>query len=958
MTVPAEVRGKVGGMLALATAGSDTSRFIEMQNRIRILGEELERYFKKELTEQTTELLRRGQPEREPGKQMRGHLGVEGHRAFKEMLKVYQMNPQELIAHQKGLDAQQAEADPTDEALLVALFEQMQIADYFGGWKKKSAVDMDAALKFAQDIWQEGRNKWGAVEMARLQEMKKLAAAVVEANGGVSYAAITGTREAGQKKLPTLKSLSLDLKSFHEILTSLLGKDNPVAKRWSDAIRTGFFRKEAAVAAANVRFKKAVEAASGKRGRMARRWLWDLAHGRNLTITTAGKLVTTTEDVPIEIYQRMRSGEVEFAQLGYTKEDVALLTQAYQARMEEIARLRDIGEDFTPNGLSARESIPLERSSRGEAEHVPMTPAEALFLSMIHGQEQYRDALDKHGWDAQAFQEIEDALSPETKALRAFLSQEYKEGYAPMAQVFRRMFGVDLPSIRNYAPASFYHTGVDNPPGPDGNAVNPEGGFRAGFLANRKQHTAPPKLENAFAIWNGHVAQGMHWQHLAETAREMKSVFSRPEVKMAIEGKHGKEMMNAVNDWIRAIEGNGLSISAGVIDKFANWLVGVQANIVLAYNIGTVAKQSTAVLGAWYQMPTADYLKGLSRLLTGQLDYRGMLQSPLIQARLENGYSPEVRAIKSTLWNAPPTAWADFRNFGLDVIGKADALFTTGSAAIAYDYHFRKAKQSGLDDAQADAHALAETERIVSQTAQPSTLADKSLFENRGNSLSKLLFLFASEARQKTSLYLGALGNIVRGDGSKADMRVLAIAHLVVAPMIQAISAGLRDAMDGDDDEIFDLDHWKPMDFIKASAFGPLGGFPILAQALSGFAQKGILGRFTDAISSIEKLMGDEPLSVQDTVKAATKAGQGTTATIGVISHMVQQAFGLIHNLVDDTENEGRKQLLKEAKAKAESRTEGSTEAELEALAEEKKRKAREKTAAARAAAAARRAAE
>ena len=891
--LPPEIRGKVGGWTAVASLSTQKALQKELEHRLAVADEHLEAALKQDAMEAIEALLLRAKPDREAGKRSKGKLGAEVHRFFDEVERVKQLTPQQAQAEGILLDNGFLAEDLDDEGA-AAIFEKQQVLDMFGALgkpKSHDAAHVTKALDLLEMVYTEGRNRWRTLEEARLAEVKEMADDVVETLGGISYAAAQKNKQAAAGVLGKLKTLPLDLKSFPEVMSALLGEGHPLALRWSRAAREAYAMKNGSMRELRKRWKKALEEATGLKGVKARRALWEMGNPKNqsVKVNTAGPGTSSTEMIPLKLVDQWADGSADPAQVGVSAAEARELIDARDALKEG----------------DTKESLPLKRESRGPAETVPMNEAQGIFLTMLAAQEQYLGALDKAGWDDAAVAQVEDQLSPAAQSLRAFLAKEYREGYAPLAKVFELMFGVGLPQIKNYAPAAFYSMGTEQVMDPTGGTV--DGGFRAGFLKNRKNHAAAPKLENAFATFFGHANQTAHWLGMAEVVRELSGVFGRPEVKRAIEARHGAATLGVVNQWIKTLEGNGLQVQSGAWEQAVRWLTTQQSYIALAYKLGTVLKQSSALLGAAYKMPPRAYLQGLSRLMNGQLDTRAMWKSAVIQDRLESGFAPEVRAALDDIWSAPPSLRSAFLERGMETIGLVDAIFTTGSAAIAYEYHLRLAKDSGLGDEAAHEVAMQEVQDIVGATAQPADAVDRSLFELRQGAMGKLLFLFASEARQKSSLWLTAWRNTLTGDATAADTKVLVISHLVVAPMMFAIGAMVRDMKDGDDDEIFDDENWNPLDLLKAVVAGPLAGLPLIGSAVSGFANSGVEGRFVTAVGSLWDIFKgpgekeDEP--VEWYFKRAVKVMQGMDAFTGVVGSVAGQVYGMIDNAYD-TDNE------------------------------------------------------
>lgn len=505
------------------------------------------------------------------------------------------------------------------------------------------------------------------------------------------------------------------------------------------------------------------------------------------------------------------------------------------------------------------------------------------------------------------------------------MAGEYRDGYAPLARQFEQMYGVGLPQIKNYAPGAFYATGAqDTHLDVTGTGVV-DGGFRSGMLKDRKQHSATPKRQNAFSVFFAHGNQTSHWRALAPFTRELQGVFGNAKVKEAIAGRFGDEMLTAVQNWVKAIEGNGLASTGHSV--FIEKLVSIQAYAALAWKMGTLMKQSTALLGSAYKMPSSAYIAGLGRLFTGQLETRAMWNDPIIQNRLQSGYTPEVRAALNQAWSSKPNRRADFLNAGLELIGTTDAFFTTGSAAIAYDYHLRQALAAGMTPEVAHEQARDFAAEIVAQTAQPADVGNRSLMELKlsANSLGKLLFLYRSEARQKTALTLNAWARTFSGKGD-AEARVLVLSHVVVPALITAIGNMWLDARDDSDTEWFDLEHWDPKDFLKASVFQPVSGIPLLSDITSGFNPKagGPLSAYVQAVKSAAAMVNGPPEKLKEKedwyFRRVVEVLQAAGSFPAVVANIADQAKRVADNAVDDEEETRRKKKAAINKAKADAR--------------------------------------
>jgi hypothetical protein len=899
--LPSELRGKVGGYVALAKLATNEARVKEIQKRIGKMSDVLERHLKKEIGTQFDTLLERAMPTRDAGTKPKGKIGVDAHRYFDEVRAVAEMTPAQIIERRAGLDAAAAKDGITPEEA-ADIFEREQILDTFGGFKNQDAARMAKGLERAQEVYEQGRNKWRVIEEERQAEIIKLTGDTVKALGGIKKGGIQAQKVTEGELKGLLSGGLWDLKSFSETMDSLLGNDHPLAQRWSRVVREGFAEKTDEMISAGQRWSRAIESATGKKGREAREAVFNMGDPKRQTVeVTLSPSRTEKIQVPIEKLQAVLDGSAKADSLGLTPEEVQALSDQFMALPDK----------------SNVKNLTLERPVKGDSETVKYTEAEAVYLTMLGAQEAYRKSMDAAGYDAEALAQMESQLSPAAKDLRKFMADEYAAGYEPLARQFRNMYGVDLPQIPNYAPGLFYHRMESGGGGLDitGSGVQ-QGGFRAGFLKDRTEHSAPPRAENAFQVFFGHLNQTAHWKALAEATREMRAVLGHADVRQAIEGNFGRRAQRAVSQWLNSIEGNGLKAENG---RLAKWLYKVQSSVALSWNIGTAVKQSMAILNPLYSdMPAGQYLRGLGKLMTGRLEWKEMWNSDLIQRRLAGGFAPEVRAVLDDIWGGKPTRRAEFVRRGMEIHGVSDALFTTSGAAIYYDWALREAKKGGLSDSSAKAYAMDKVADSISRTAQPVEVSDRSLMEQKLGGMGKFMFAFASEARQKSSLWLNAWAHTLTGKATAQDVKVLLVSHLVVGPIIQTLINALRDAKDDNDewgkdekgdDKFFgfiDPEHWNARDYMISMMAGPLSGIPFLkdaVDALQGHSGSGPLSRVTNAVSAAKAIAtgpkDTDPEGTEFYLKKIAKVLEAGDPFTAVATHAAEQVGEMADNLYD-----------------------------------------------------------
>lgn len=487
----------------------------------------------------------------------------------------------------------------------------------------------------------------------------------------------------------------------------------------------------------------------------------------------------------------------------------------------------------------------------------------------------------------------------------------------------------------------------------------PEGGFRANFLKTRKTHRAIPRLENAFATFLGHSAQSAHWQSHAELVRELRGVFGNPDVKIAMESRFGRDSVALINSRIQSLEGNGISKAHGALDSVANWLLEAQAFVSLAWSALTLLKEVTASWNSAYEVGLSRWFHSVGRLTVGRAETRlaDMWNDPMIQRRIDSGFAPEARAIMDGAFTAKPTKRRAFLERGMELLGTADATFNAVSVAVAYDVAYQDAKTSGLGDNAAHAVATEAADRILDRTAQPADEANRSLFELRLNAWGKMMFMFASEPRQKTALWMRSMGRLLTGKATSKDIAVFS-AHAMTGVFLTTLGAIWKDWRNDDDEwneelgwlGFIDKDNWNKWDFLRGIALGPISGLPLINEFINPYPSSTPLSRFKKAgEASVQMMEGPSETEMETTewyADRVTKVLQGTTPTAGVIARDAKILFDMVDNAHDDTIETGVKQLRKEAAERKNAKGEPSDD---QAAAAKERKRARIKAAADRA---------
>lgn len=467
-----------------------------------------------------------------------------------------------------------------------------------------------------------------------------------------------------------------------------------------------------------------------------------------------------------------------------------------------------------------------------ELVEMEMSDLEAAYLLQMSAMPEYEDNLEALGFDEAAIGKVRDHIDVRALRVAEYLGEEYERGYKEYNEVYRRLFGCDMPKVQNYAPGFFV---TDNA----AEAVDPmesrgSGWLSVGSIKMRRKHYALPRVVSCVNAYWAHSMQMDHWASFAEIMRDMKAVLLNGELGNKIDAVHGAQARTHLTKWVKDLEFDGSQDSggAGQAQQVVSRVLGAMAQGALSYNLKTCLKQLPAMFSSMADMSPSDAMKGFIGALANPGQLAEVWMSPTIQQRLMQGMSPEMRQAL-TANRMKVSMLGDAVEAGMLAIGLTDAAFTTFSGGIAYMAAKKKAMKEGLSDEVVEQRALAALDKAVRRTAQPIETEQKSPWEIHANALGRMFMMFRSDPRKQIALSYMAIAKWKRGEiGMGEAAWRFGQAWVVYGIMNQVIVEFLKWVMgQGDDEEELDLwDRWKG--FAVSGAMGAFSGIFGLAEVI------------------------------------------------------------------------------------------------------------------------------
>ncbi len=822
---PPELRAKVGGFIDLAKHSTDEARVKVIDERIKKMDELLEKHLRKEYIEAIEDTL-------EKYTSRIGKKGAKEGRTTAEITEIadyaqtfYEMSKAKQDEEMTLIEGVFNNADSTEDDVLSATVRS-GIAEIFYDARNQSAASLSDAFKWLQDKVQEGKETRKILDEARKEYLSDKTKGGVKDISGVEFSSqADADKRKNQIKGSVFRRVIERVNGYIDgaLATSLqqiewiFGEDSTTAKEFIPRIIRG----------ANMAndIKRGVEA--------QRREMLSQVFGTANSSTQVVKVaqlqkpkasgVLIQEDakretitVPIEMLERLNDGTIDAKGIGLTNDEA-------ETALEEWAE--------TPG---KKRSVDVVRvTNAGTSKELFISEMEAVNYLLHWNQEQVRKRMEYHGWSEKSIEQLNKFLSPESKAIAAWMSEMYGTvGYNLVSPVYRRVFNAPLPRIKNFAPSVYNRRGKDGTMSVDPSENS--SGMMASFTKGRRPHNNSVSQTDAMVVFLSHFEHVAHWVANVELVRDMKAVMGSTQVKNAIitrfDGRTAEKMLQRIDNI--ETQGNDDAFAVHEIHDVASSLNQARVFAGLSFRISPIIKQTPALLNPLLaDVPAHSYAVGLAKLMAGKIDVAEMWKSDNIARRIENGFSAEARIAMGAKGKTPLGAVAiHAMQKGMMPMQYTDAGWTAVGAAIAFDYYRgRFAKE--MNPEMANAAAINAVENMIARSAQPADLVNRSLVEDSSNAFVKQMWMFASEQRKTLGIEYYAIKRLLTGRSKNKAMDVqrVLVAHFIMGLTSQIMNGIVALAL-GDDDDV--EREWSAEEFGASLLAGPISGLFVLGDAM------------------------------------------------------------------------------------------------------------------------------
>jgi len=824
---PQEIRGKIGGFVTLARKASESARLKVLQRQLERGQELLEKHLKDQYGTAVDKLLERYQSKRDSSGRISGKILSTATEQVDYAAEFIDLDIASQAKEQAALEKQVEESESAEE--VQDALTKLGIARLFEVWDTKDSASRESAFLWLNETIEQGKQGKKLLDEERkafLDDMRQSGQASIlagdELNAAVADNLTNLNKKVMRRALLGMRGvLSESLWTTLQRLELIFGEDSEIVNHFAERI----------INAANLStdIKRMVEAQKKDALTVIFNSDSKFAHARGIaelqklkdSKVMVSKVTKKEIKLDIDTLTKLADGTMSAKTAGLEQVEV-------EAALEEWA------------ANARKRTVTIEKmTSRAAPTSRTMSETQGIQWWLWSMQDASRKQMERDGWDADSFEQLEKFLSPEAKALGRWIAKMYNfDAPALVDPVYRKLFNAPLPRHKNYSP--IYRRNM-NAGGEvmDLDSSDMNSGLAAGFTMSRVNTTASLVEMDALAAFLAHWENISHWVAHAELMRDMKAILLDKDTAVAIRQKKNEGYLQRLKQDISTIESNGTSAARELVDisRMWRWFMQFRAYKGLAFRISPIIKQTPAMLNPLLaDVPAHNYMMGLSRAFMEPKAFASevsaMWSSDIIRRRIEQGFSAESRiATQGSSMTGSQAILA--MQTGMMPMQMVDGGWTALGAAISFDYYRRGYMRDNpqMTPEIADSKAIARVEKMIATSAQPSDIYARSLRERSGNLFMRGLAMFVSETRKTLAIELMAIRRLATGKSkNKAlDIQRFLVAHFVMAGVSQ-LSAMVIASLLGDDE---DRDReWSVEQWTLALALGPVNGMFVFGKLI------------------------------------------------------------------------------------------------------------------------------
>lgn len=475
-----------------------------------------------------------------------------------------------------------------------------------------------------------------------------------------------------------------------------------------------------------------------------------------LDVQTAQEYIDLIEADDREGFEAKRQHIMETARRqGIRPERLGLISEMdIPVLMDELAAHPRAGK------ITITSRIP---DKKGTARPLRLSKAQAMYQILLYEQDRYKPNFERHGYTGQTMQALYRYVGQDGLAVAYGLRDYINQCGIELADVFEKLTGVPFPKEEKYFRAKFNHHEGDAKTAVIGEGNNIMG-HKYSMLITRKKHNLGLDLSaDVFTVANASLAETDNYICTKHITSKFRGVLSHGYAADALKVKMGAQRYRQLVTWLDLIDGAGTLEAAQLMahSKFVGRMQGAKANALLAYNLLTCIKQTSAILHplASGKIGLGELMKEYSLMLSGNshFTFADMMRTDAFQSRFRK--EPVIREILNYGADQNFGYGKRIAMAGMVPLEKMDVWSNAVSHTALANAVFRKLEKENavrirngeepMTTADMEQIALDEVRQSLELAAQPIRTSQKSMLSAMGGTLTRLWTFMGSEAINK-----------------------------------------------------------------------------------------------------------------------------------------------------------------------------------------------------------------
>ena len=475
-----------------------------------------------------------------------------------------------------------------------------------------------------------------------------------------------------------------------------------------------------------------------------------------LDIQTAQEYVDLIEADDREGFEAKRQHIMETARRqGIRPERLGLISEMdIPALMDELAAHPRAGKITITSRI-------LDK--KGTTRPLRLSKAQAMYQILLYEQDRYKPNFERHGYTGQTMQALYRYVGQDGLAVAYGLRDYINQCGIELADVFEKLTGVPFPKEEKYFRAKFNHHEGDAKTAVIGEGNNIMG-HKYSMLITRKKHNLGLDLSaDVFAVANASLAETDNYICTKHITSKFRGVLSHGYAADALKVNMGAQRYRQLVTWLDLIDGAGTLEAAQLMahSKFVGRMQGAKANALLAYNLLTCIKQTSAILHplASGKIGLGELMKEYSLMLSGNshFTFADMMRTDAFQSRFRK--EPVIREILNYGADQHFGYGKRIAMAGMIPLEKMDVWSNAVSHTALANAVFRKLEKENsarirngeepMTTTDMEQIALDEVRQSLELAAQPTRTAQKSQLQAMGGTFVRLWTFMGSEAINK-----------------------------------------------------------------------------------------------------------------------------------------------------------------------------------------------------------------